>query len=63
MWTSDAISDSDSAATVRRRLVGYYWSIWGSNLSVEKNNFDADDVETDDADLIVKTVFTVTVMK
>jgi len=60
-WTSDVFSDQADTGTVRRRLVGYYWSVWGSNLSVEKTNYDADDIETTDSDAVVKTIYTVTV--
>ena len=63
MWTSDEISDDASSGTVRRSLVGYYWSVWGCNLSVEKTDYDADDIETSDSDAVVKTVYTVTVTK
>ena len=62
-WTSDAISDNDSASTMRRRIVNYYYSIWGSNVSVERIDYDADDIETDDDSLVVKRVYTVTVLR
>ena len=64
MYTTNAISDNDSASRVRARIVNpYYWTIWGSNISVEKTDFDADDAETTDADLVVKSIYTVTVLK
>lgn len=63
IWTSDKISDGDSAATLRRRIVRYYYSIWGSNLSVEKTSYDASDVETTDSALTVKSIYTVTVLR
>ena len=62
-WTSDAISDTADSWTVRRRIIGYYWNIWGSNLSVDKVDYDADDVETTDSSLRVKSVYTVTVLR
>ena len=48
---------------MRSRIIRYYWSIWGSNIDVEKISYDADDVETSDSDLVVKTIYTVTVVK
>lgn len=62
-WTTDAIADNASSGTVRARLVGYYWRVWGCNLSVEKTQYDADDIETTDSDAAVKTIYTVTVTK
>lgn len=63
IWTSDLISDTATSGTLRQRIVRYYYSIWGSNLSVEKISYDAEDVETTDSELIVKSIYTVTLMK
>ena len=62
-WTSDPISDTSDSWTVRRRIVGYYWNVWGSNISVEKVDYDADDIETSDSSLRVKSVYTITVLR
>ena len=62
-WTSDAIDDDDSSGTMRSRIVNYFYSVWGSNVSVEKIDYDADDSETSDSSLTVKTVYTVTVLR
>ena len=62
-WTSDAIDDDDSSGTMRSRIVNYFYSVWGSNVSVEKIDYDADDIETSDSSLTVKTVYTVTVLR
>ena len=62
-WTSDAIDDDDSSGTMRSRIVNYFYSVWSSNVSVEKIDYDADDIETSDSSLTVKTVYTVTVLR
>lgn len=62
-WTSDVIDDNDSSSTMRRRIVNYFYRVWGSNVSVEKIDYDADDIETSDSSLTVKSVYTVTVLK
>ena len=43
--------------------MNYYYSIWGSNVAVDKVSYDAEDIETSDSTLVVKTVYTVTVLK
>ena len=48
---------------MRSRIVNYFYSVWGSNVSVEKIDYDADDIETSDSSLTVKTVYTVTVLR
>jgi len=63
IWTSDKIGDGDSASRVRQRIVRYYYTIWGSNISVEKTSYDASDVETTDSALTVKSIYTVTVLR
>ena len=63
IWTSDVISDGVSAGNMRNGIKHYYWGIWGANISVDRVHFDADDIETTDSDLIVKTVYTVTVLR
>ena len=62
-WTSDAIDDDDSSGTMRSRIVNYFYSVWGSNVSVEKIDYDADDIETSDTSLTVKRIYTVTVLR
>lgn len=63
IWTSDKIDDSLSSDSLRRRIVNYYYSIWGSNVAVEKIDYDADDVETSSSSDTVKSIYTVTVLK
>ena len=48
---------------MKSRIQDYYYSIWGSSITVTKVDFDATDVETEDSLLIVKSVYTVTVNK
>ena len=62
-WTSDAIDDDDSSGTMRSRIVNYFYSVWSSNVSVEKIDYDADDIETSDSSLTVKRIYTVTVLR
>ena len=63
MWTSDEISDNDGAGTVRQRIVRYFYNVWSSNVSVERVDYDADDVETEDSSLTVTSIYTVTLLK
>jgi hypothetical protein len=63
VWTTRELTDNDSAARVRQQIVRYFYSIWGSNISVEKQGYNADDIETDDSELTVKTVYTISVLK
>jgi len=63
VWTTDEMTDNNSAGTVRQRIVRYYYNIWGSNISVTREDFDADDIVTDDSSLSVKHIYTVTVLR
>lgn len=63
MWTSENIADNDDAWRVRRRIVGFFSSIWGSNISVEKTFYTVDDVETTSAAEADKIVYTVTLLR
>ena len=63
MHDSGVIVDTDAAWRVRRQIVNYFYSIWGSNVEVVKVSYDADDIETTDSSLVVKTVYTVTVLR
>lgn len=62
-WTSDVIDDNDSSSTMRHRIVNYFYSVWGSNVSIERIDYDADDIETSDSSLTVKRIYTVTVLR
>ena len=63
MWTSENIADNDDAWRVRRRIVGFFSSIWGSNISVVKTLYNVDDVETSSAAEADKIVYTVTLLR
>lgn len=43
--------------------MGYFYSIWGSNVEVVKVDYDADDIETTDSSLAVKSIYTVTLLR
>ena len=58
-WTSDNFKDDAGTGTVRQRLIGYFRTIWGSNISVTRTYYDADDVETTDSSASVKHVYKV----
>lgn len=62
LWTTDAIDDNQDDGTMRRRIVGYYNNIWGSNIAVTHVDYDENDVETT-ADLRVKRVYTIEVLR
>ena len=61
-WTSENFKDNAGTGTVRSALIGYFRTIWGSNISVTRTYYDADDVETD-SDSSVKHVYKVKVNK
>ena len=63
VWTSDKITDNGDGWHVRRRIVGYYWSVYGSNIEVIRTRYDADDVETTSSSATVKIIYTVTLLK
>ena len=62
-WMSDEIPDDTTADNLRNRISGYFSSIWGSNINVVKVDYDADALETTDADLTVQSIYTVTLRK
>lgn len=57
------ITDTGNIWHYRQHIVGFFSSIWGSNVAVEQTRFDADDVETTDASLTVKSIYTVTLIR
>jgi len=62
-WKSEEIFDDCSAWDLRNRINGYFSSLWGSDITVVKVDYDAMDVETADPALVVKSVYTVTLLK
>ena len=60
---SEEIPDDTTADNLRNRISGYFSSIWGSNINVVKVDYDADALETTDADLTVQSIYTVTLRK
>ena len=63
IWKSDEIADDCSASSMRNRIKGYFSSVWGSDISVTSVDYDMMDMETDDSDLVFKTIYTVTLLK
>jgi len=63
LWKSDEIGGDFSASSLRDKIKNYYYSIWGSNIDVDKVDYDDQDAETTDSTLIAKSVYTVTVKK
>ena len=63
IWKSDEIADDCSASSMRNRIKGYFSSVWGSDISVTSVDYDMMDMETDDSDLVMKTIYTVTLLK
>ena len=57
------MADNVSADTMRTTLDDYFQNIWGSNIYVFKVDYDESDVETEDADLVVKSIYTVRLRK
>ena len=62
-WKTEEIEDDCSASTLRERIKGYFSSRWGSDITVVKVDYDDMDVETTDSALVVKSVYTVTLLK
>lgn len=62
LWTTDPINDNQDDGWMRRRIVNYYYSIWGSNIAVTHVDYDESDVETT-SDLRVKRVYTIEVLR
>lgn len=63
LWGTGVITDTGSIWHYRQQMVSFFSRIWGTNISIEQTRFDADDLETDDADLTVKSVYTVTLLR
>ena len=63
IWTSGRLTDNMGRWEFRRQIVGYYWSIWGSNIAVERTFYDADGVVTTSSSQAATVVYTVTVLK
>lgn len=61
--TFKAINANASAHTWYLELRHFYWSRWGSNITVTKKNYDANDAETTVSADIVKSVINVKVRK
>lgn len=57
------MSDDVTASTMQGHIDNFFQSYWGSNIKTVKVDYDANDVETEDADLIVKSVYTTTLTK
>jgi len=62
-WKTDEIADDCSASSMRNRIKDYFYDIWRSDISVTSVDYDMMDVETDDSDLVMKTIYTVTLLK
>jgi hypothetical protein len=62
-WKTDEISDDCSASSLRNRIKGYFSDIWGTDISVVSIGYDVMDIDTEDSDLIMKTIYTVTLLK
>ena len=62
-WKTDEIADDCSASTMRNRIKGYFSSKWGSDISVAKVDYDIMDMETSDSDAVMKSIYTVTLLK
>jgi len=63
IYTTGLIKDNDNTNRVRSYIVKYYYAVWGSNVAVTSTNYDADDIETTVSADVVKTVYTVTVLR
>ena len=48
---------------MRNRIKGYFSSVWGSDISVTSVDYDMMDMETDDSDAVMKTIYTVALLK
>ena len=48
---------------MRQQIVRYFSKLWGSDVSIELNYYDADDVEVESSADAVKRVYTVTVVR
>ena len=62
-WKTEEIYDDCSASTLRNEIKGYFSSVWGSDITVTRVDYDASDIETTDPASIAKSVFTVTLLK
>ena len=63
IWTSGTITDNGSSWHVRQHIVRYFSSIFGTNISVTKTKYDADDAVTTSNSEMVKIVYTVELLK
>ena len=62
-WKTDEISDDCSASSLRSEIKGYFSSVWGSDITVTRVDYDASDVVTTDAASVAKSVYEVTLLK
>ena len=62
-WKTEEISDDCSASTLRSEIKGYFSSVWGSDITVTRVDYDAMDIEISDSAAVVKSVYTVTLLK
>ena len=63
IWTSDTITDNGSIWHVRSKIVRYFSSIFGTNISVLRTLYDANDAETTSNNEMVKIVYTVEMLR
>ena len=62
-WKTDEIADDCSASSMRNRIKDYFSDKWGSDISVTAVDYDINDVETEDSSAVMKTIYTVTLLK
>ena len=63
LWKSEEITDDCSATSMENGIKGYFSSVWGSSISVEKLDYDSMDAETTDSTAVVKSIYTVTLLR